>query len=164
MQNPYELLIEVIPDHPALRIMHLAQTHSILVDKLATLTQVRDYEYLLLCPDEAISLELSHCFASHPHIKVKSIAYTQTRFHVQAKMYDFVFVEAAVPDVTDFLKKIYRAMKNAAILFVFSSDGHEEVERWRVEMEDNFYVAFNTFALTGSIQIISGKKMHGWGG
>jgi len=164
MQNPYEPLIEVIPDHPALRIMHFTETHSILVDELAALTRARDYEYLLLSPDETISTELSHYFAAHPHIKARSVAYTQTRFHVQAKMYDFVFVEAAVPDATDFLKKMYRAMKNAATLFVLSSGGHEEVERWRIGMEENLYVAFNAFELTDTLQVISGKKMHGWGG
>ena len=164
MQTPYEKFLAVIPDHPAQRIMHFVDGQTPLTPALASLTHDRHYDYLLLCFDAAAAETLAQQHAASPHIKVKHVTHDQARFHIQAKMYDFVFVEAAIPDEAAFLRKVYTAMKNAAILFVLTAGKYEEIERWRIGTEENFYVAFNTFELSEGLQVVSAKKMHGWGG
>ena len=57
-------------------------------------------------------------------------------------------------------------MKNAANIFILLPDKafREEIETWRKALEENFFVAFSTFELDEKWQVISAKKMHGWGG
>jgi hypothetical protein len=158
-------LIDIIPDYPALRIMHFVDRESLLSDKLAALTDMQDYEYLILSLDDTIADVLSQRHTFHEHIKTKRVTHTQARYHIQAKMYDYVFVEATIPDPGDFLKRVYASMKNAAMIFILSTvDSSDEIETWRRATEEHYFVAFNTFELTDSIRIISAKKMHGWGG
>ena len=79
-------------------------------------------------------------------------------------MYDFVFVEAALPDPAAFVKRVYPAIKNAGSLLLLSDDPDLDIDAWREGMEAHNYVALSTFRLDTDTCIISGKKMHGWGG
>jgi len=164
MQKDYEQLLGIIPDHPALRIMHFVDRHTPLVDALAELTRIREYEYLLLTFDADTARTLAQHFALSPHISVKPITHDQARYHRQAKMYDFVFVEAAIPDPAIFLQRAYPAIKNAGSLLLLSHDPDLDTQAWRKGMEERYYVAFSAFELNADTQVISGKKMHGWGG
>lgn len=163
MQKEYEKLLGIIPDHPAQRIMHFVERHTPLVDALAELTRTREYEYLLFAFDAEAARTLAQRFALSPHISVKPVTHDQARYHRQAKMYDFVFVEAAIPDPTAFLRRAYPAIKNAGTLLMLSHDPDLDIDAWREGMEEHYYVAFSTFELDGNTQVISGKKMHGWG-
>jgi len=164
MQTPYEQLLTVIPDHPAQRIMHFVDHATPLVDALADLTRVCDYEYLLLSFNPQSADTLARYFALSDHISVKAITHDQARYHRQAKMYDYLFVEAAIPDPNAFLKRAYPAIKNGGMLFVLSHDPDLEIETWREAMEAHYYVAFSTFELDKDTRVFSGRKMHGWGG
>ncbi len=164
MQTPYEQLLAVIPDHPGQRILHFVDSHTLLSDALATLTRVRDYEYLLLCFDPQQAARLDRHFALSSHIKVKSVTHGQTRYHTQAKLYDYLFIEAAIPDPGDLLRRIYPAIKNGGMVFVLTHDANPQIDTWREEMERHNYVAFSAFDLEKGRRIVSAKKMHGWGG
>jgi hypothetical protein len=163
--HPVDQLLGVIPDHPALRIMHFVDTHSILIDTLAKLTAARDYEYRLLCFDDVQYQLFARRFDDHHAIQIKHATHTQPRYHIQAKLYDYVFVEATLPDPDAFLKKVYTSMKNAAMIFILiPTNTPKAIEPWQRAAEEHYFVAFNTFQLTDTVQIISAKKMHGWGG
>jgi predicted nucleic acid-binding protein len=163
--HPIDQLLTIIPDHPALRVMHFVDRPTPLIDALADLTRRRDYEYRLLCFDEAQSDTLSRHYALEKRITVQSVTHDQARYHRQAKMYDYLFVEAHIPEVDTFLKKVYTSMKNAAPFFaLIHPNQRNQIETWRRAAEENFFVAFNTFDLTDSLHVISAKKMHGWGG
>ena len=165
MQNPYEQLLGVIPDHPQLRILHFAPADTPLAAALAALTQARQYEYLLLSFDADAAQSLAERYAPYPHIRVRHVTHQQARFHTQARQYDYVFVESDIPDPYRFLPRVHTAMKNAATLFVLRAhDDPQETERWRMGMEEHYFVAFNAFGLGESLHLISAKKMHGWGG
>ena len=148
-----------------MRIMHFVDAPTVLVDKLAALTQTRTCEYQLQCLDPDLAASMQHRFADTPTCKVRMLALESPRYHIQAKLYDFVFVEAHIPDPEHFLKTVYAAMKNAANIFILlpSAQTHQ-IETWRSIMEENYYVAFSSFELNNTIQIVSAKKMHGWGG
>ena len=145
--------------------MHFVDHETPLIAPLLEVTKACDGEHQILCLTEASCELLAHRFTLTETIKVRPISWSQPRYHIQAKLYDFVFVEASVPDPKHFLKTIYTAMKNAANIFILLPSEHKgEIETWRSVMEENYYVAFSTFALNDTIQIISAKKMHGWGG
>ena len=166
MTHVLDQLIQIIPDHPALRFMHFVDTTTPLIDRLATLTVSRDYEYQLLCLDATLSGSLSSQYTRNDGIKIRPITLDQSRYNLQAKLYDFVFVEAGVTDKEHFTQTVYSAMKNAANIFILLPDKafREEIETWRKALEENFFVAFSTFELDEKWQVISAKKMHGWGG
>jgi len=165
MTNALDQLIQIIPDHPALRLMHFVDAPTPLTDKLATLTTSRDYEHQLLCLDNTLTASLSRQYATEKAIKIRPITLDRSRYNLQAKLYDFVFVEATISDPEHFVKTVHGAMKNGANLFILiPTDASAEVDTWRKVLEKNFYVAFSTFALTDTLQVVSAKKMHGWGG
>jgi len=145
--------------------MHFIDRETPLIAPLLEVTKACEGEYQILCLTEASCELLSHRFTLTDAIKVRPVFWSQPRYHVQAKLYDFVFVESPVPNPKHFLKTIYTAMKNAANIFILLPSEHkDEIETWRNIMEENYYVAFSTFALNDTIQIVSAKKMHGWGG
>ncbi len=165
MTNALDQLIQIIPDHPALRLMHFVDATTPLIDKLATLTVLRNYEYQLLCLDSTLAASLSQQYTTVHEIKVRPITLDRSRYHLQAKLYDFVFVEASVEEKEHFVKTVYGAMKNAANIFILlSAEDTGEIETWRNVLEGNFFVAFSAFELDDTLQVVSAKKMHGWGG
>ena len=165
MANALDQLIQIIPDHPALRLMHFVDATTALTNKLAALAMSRDYEYQLLSLDDTLTTSLLDQYATPDAIKIRPITLERSRYNLQAKLYDFVFVEAAVEDKEHFVKTIYGAMKNAANIFILlSTKDTKEIETWRNALEENFFVAFSTFELGDTLQIVSAKKMHGWGG
>ena len=166
MTNALDQLIQIIPDHPALRLMHFVDATTPLMDKLATLAISRDYEYQLLCLDETLAASLSQQYTTAHEIKVRPITLDRSRYHLQGKLYDFVFVEASVESKEHFVTTVYSAMKNAANIFILlpAKADKEEIESWRRILEENFFVAFSAFGLGDTLQVVSAKKMHGWGG
>ena len=166
MINALDQLIQVIPDHPALRLMHFVDTPTLLTDKLAALATSRDCEHQLLCLDETLAASLSRQYAEKEAIKVRSITLERSRYNLQAKLYDFVFVESSVSDLSHFVKTVHSAMKNGANIFILLSKNisENEIETWRNALEENFFVAFSAFDLGETRQVVGAKKMHGWGG
>jgi hypothetical protein len=164
MKTPYETLLEIIPDHPAMRIMHFAARPDKLSDALGDLTRTREYEYRLLAFDADTADALSQRYAHMPHIKTKTVSPAQKRFHIQAKLYDYIFVSCAIEDKAHFAKAIHSAIKNGGIILIITSDPHTDTEPWRLAFEEHFFVAFNRFELADGLHVISAKKMHGWGG
>ncbi len=165
MTNALDQLTRIIPDHPALRLMHFVEASTPLIDTLAPLAQSRDYEYQLLALDDTLSALLLDQYATTDAIKIRPITFDRSRYNLQAKQYDFVFVEAAVENKEHFVKTVYGAMKNAANIFLLLSTGDAgEIETWRKVLEENFFVAFSSFELDEARKVVSAKKMHGWGG
>ncbi len=165
MKNAYKELCSVIPGYPGTRVMHFVDHDTPLITLLPETLEACEGEYQLQCLSDECRERLHRRFAPTRAIKVRAVSWDQPRYHIQAKLYDFVFVEAPVPDPQHFLKTIYTAMKNAADIFILlPSDRQDRIETWRQSMEANYFVAFSTFALDDRTQIVTAKKMHGWGG
>ena len=165
MTNALDHLIRIVPDHPAQRLMHFVDRGTPLTDKLAALAVSHEYEYQILTLDETVTASLSQRYAAEDAVKIRPITLERSRYNLQAKLYEFVFVEATVTDQTHFAKTVHSAMKNGANLFILCpAQAAEEVETWRKILEESFFVAFSTFDLDETQQVISAKKMHGWGG
>jgi len=165
MTNALDTLIHTIPDHPAIRIMHIVDTPTDVLERLSALVGERHYELDLLLFDAQELARLKVHYGQNPRITVRSISLDQARYHRQAKLYDYVFVDAMIADPDLFVKRLYPAMKNGANIFLLlPPPSHAVVESWRKALEAHFYVAFSAFELSESYHVISAKKMHGWGG
>ena len=158
-------LLGLIPHHPALRLMLIGDTPTRLVDDAVTLTQSRDIECLIQCQGADCFQTLLARYDTQSAVSIRSFDPSQKRYNTQAKLYDFVYVEAAIGSAEPFLNKLHRAMKNGADLFVLLSaaDVHT-IENWRIALEAQYFVAYNAFELDDTTTVLSAKKMHGWGG
>ncbi len=162
--NNIEQLISIIPDYPAQRIMHFVDEPSNLMELLSNLCLDREYEYQILCNDCEAMQSAKEKYPQNL-IKIRQVSLCQARYHIQAKMYDYIFVELEIADKKHFVKTVYSAMKNAANIFILRKKGEKtKEEEWRKALEENFFVAYSAFDLDEHYRIISAKKMHGWGG
>jgi hypothetical protein len=161
-----EQLLSIIPDHPALRIMHISQSGTALSDALATLVEKREYEFLLNVTDDTFYDEALNRY-NDDACSVKKMKFEQKRYVTMAKTYDYIFVTADVPleMQEQFAKTIHGHIKNAGNIILFLEKGNLRVlDGWRQTLEENYYVATNTIDLFKEYEIVISKKMHGWGG
>ena len=162
-------LLQIIPNHPALRVMLVADINQnisnedILIEKIFKFIQDRDYEFQLnLIRENSIYKDKY----SIPQISsVRFLDLNRNSFMLQAKLYDFVYISANIEDINDFSKKIYKVIKGSGIIIIFiDKRDRDTLYRWREELENNFFVAINTIDISDNFEILSAKKMHGWGG
>jgi len=161
-----EQLLSIIPDHPATQIMHITQSDGELSDALATFVKQRDYTLLLNVTNDNGYDEIKENY-SDDFVSVKKMKFDQRRYASMAKMFDYVFVTATVPNTfqNQFAKSIHGHMKNAGNIILFLEKSNLKVlDRWRQILEENYFVASNTIDLFEEYEILISKKMHGWGG
>jgi len=161
-----EQLLSIIPDHPAIQIMHITQSGRQLSDALATLVKQKEYTLLLNVTDDNAYEELKENY-SNTFSSVKKMKFDQRRYASMAKMFDYVFVTTTVPDEfqDQFAKSIHGHIKNAGHIILFLEKSNLKVlDRWRQVLEENYFVATNTIDMFNEYEILISKKMHGWGG
>lgn len=156
-------LLDSLQKSPGMRIMHFC------ADK-KHITPIKDFckeessfcEYLIVTFTEEDAKKLtSH---KNSYCKVNYLSPKRPRFNMNAKLYDYLFVETIPEERTLFFKKIYYALKNAALLFILL-DKEQKSLSMEIESEliDCNYVAVNKIEID-SLLIVSAKKMHGWSG
>ena len=166
-EEKVDQLLGIINLYPSMRIMHFSEDSHLLSKKIAALCTVHDYEYQLNCINETCFEKATTKYSDNKHIKIKKFDLAQPRYTIQAKLYDYLFVTAAVSDEMrpSFLKKAYAAIKNAGLILIFvpGEDLHLK-HLWTELLQDNNFVATNTIDLFPNYDVIISKKMHGWGG
>ncbi|SFV71612.1 hypothetical protein MNB_SV-13-950 [hydrothermal vent metagenome] len=161
-----EQLLSIIPNHPAIRIMHISQSGTQLSDALASFVKEREYEFLLNITNDVFYEEIKDRYRDNSS-SVKKMKFEQRRYVSMAKIYDYVFVTANVPNEMQeqFVKNIYGHIKNAGNIIIFLEKNNLELlDSWRQLLEKNYFVATNTIDLFENYEIVISKKMHGWGG
>ncbi len=161
-------LLQIIPDHPMIRIVHFADSGETLPEILSSFTAQKGYEYQINALDTAYFNLLQKHLQTAPHIKLVNFTLTRPRYMIQGKLYDYVFVTADIDDAIreDFLKRVHPVMKNGGNILIFLSKGdHSRRWEWLRLLEENYYVASNTIDnLFEHYDLLISKKMHGWGG
>jgi phospholipid N-methyltransferase len=162
-----EQLLSIIPNHPALRIMHISQSGTELSDALLALVKQQEYELLLNIIDEDFYEESLNRYRDTDLCSVKKMKFEQRAYVSKAKMYDYIFVTANIPlELQEqFAKTVHGHIKNAGNIILFlEKDNLKVLDSWRQILEENYYVATNTIDLFKEYEIVISKKMHGWGG
>ncbi len=162
-------LLQIIPNHPAMRIMQVADVNqsisneNILIDKIFEFVQQKEYDFhlnLITQNDDYIE--------KYKIPKVSSVRFLdleRASFMLQARLYDFVYISADIENINDFTQKIYKVIKGSGIIIIFiEKSKKEKLQEWYNALEDNFFVAINTIDISNDFEVLSAKKMHGWGG
>jgi len=155
-------LLNSLPAYPGMRIMHFTNK-PIICNNLSNFCQKsEDSEYLILTFEENSLKELKTF--ENSYTKAKVVNPNRPKFNTQAKLYDYLFLTTLPDDRESFFKRVYSALKNAALVFIFLNKEQRELS-YKIESEliECNYVATNKMFLDNFL-VISTKKMHGWSG
>ncbi len=163
-----EQLLEIVPEHPVIRLLHFADSGEEMPESLADFTARKGYEYQINCLDETFFASMQHRFADSESVRPVKFTLQRPRYMIQGKMFDYVFVTAPVAQEMRevFLQRVHPIMKNGGNILLFvAKDNREERWEWTGLLEANYYVATNTIDnLFAHYDVVISKKMHGWGG
>ena len=149
-------LFEIIPKLPGVRVYHFAK------DRLSCLSleefcQEKGHYLEVAALTQELFEELQPCQA-----KIRYVPETKERYNQRSQMFDTVFVTYDITELQDpeqYLRKIYRMMKNAADLIIIIDE--EQKEALQKLLEEVNYVAINPIEI-GDKVALTAKKMHGW--
>ena len=155
-------LLESLAIAPAMRVMHFAKEPT-LCQKIGTFCQKsEDSEYLIytFCEEALEALKPYE----NSYTKAKLTNPKRPKYNIQAKLYDYLFLTTLPEDRESFFKRVYSALKNAGLVFIFLKKEQRELS-YKIESEliESNYVAVNRMILDDFL-VISTKKMHGWSG
>jgi len=161
-------LLQIIPDYPMIRIVHFADSGKTMPRTIGEFIEKKGYEYQINCLDTDYFETLQKTFDTQEGIKPVKFTLSRPRYMVQGKVFEYVFVTAAVEESIreDFLKRVHPIMKNAGNIIIFlPKKDHIQRYEWMRLLEENYYVATNTIDdLFEHYDLLISKKMHGWGG
>jgi len=165
--KPIKQLLEIIPNHPGLRISQFSDGGEKFSNLLSELCISREHEYQLNVLDEEFYPKAIELYANGALSSVKRIKWEQRRYASPAKQYDFLFITATVPQNHRrlFAQTIHSHIKSAGHLVLFlEKNNQQNIDEWYSFLEEYLFVAMNTIDLFDNYEIFIAKKMHGWGG
>jgi len=160
-------LLEIIPNHPGLRVLQFSDGGEQFSDALSELCLQREHEFQLNVLDEEFYPKATELYANKELSFVKKIKWEQRRYTSHAKQYDFVFITAPIPqkERTLCVKTIHSHIKNSGHIVLFLEKNNiKNIDEWYKTLEDTMFVAMNTIDIFENYEIFIAKKMHGWGG
>jgi|GEM_PF-557026 len=167
-KEPLEQLLQIVPNYPAVRLLHFCDGGEDLPSVLADFCAEKAYEYQINALNEACFTAMQTRFETHAHVKTVKFSLERPRYMIQGKMFEYVFVTASVePSIREaFLQRVHPTMKNGGNILIFIPKGdHAQRFEWMRLLEENYFVATNTIDdLFEHYDLLISKKMHGWGG
>ncbi len=160
-------LLAILPNHPAIRIMHFCDGGEAFCLALKTMCQEREYEYQLNIVDADFYEKAQELYAQEGVCATKLVKWEQRRYASMARLYDFLFVTAFVPDEHEeaFIENVFHHIKSAGNIIIFLPKNEPKVlQRWWELLEEKYFVAINTIDIFEHYELLVAKKMHGWGG
>jgi len=160
-------LLEIIPNHPGLRVSQFSDGGEAFCDALNNLCLEREHEYQLNVLDEAFFIKAKELYGNNKLSSVKRIKWNQRRYSSLAKQDDVLFVTATIPKEYRkiFAQNIHSHIKNAGHLVLFlEKNNQKNSDEWWSFLEEYLFVAISTLDIFENYEILIAKKMHGWGG
>ena len=156
-------LLNALMQAPGMRVMHFTKDDTLCrnIQNFCKGSEF-DSEYLILTfkqksEDKLKALECENT-------KVKYVNENRPKFNIQAKLYDYLFITDLPVNTESFFKRIYSALKNGALIFIFLDKKDRELAyKLESELIEANYVASNKMEIDDFL-VISSKKMHGWSG
>jgi hypothetical protein len=163
-----EQLLQIVPDHPTIRIAHFTDSGMEMTDILSSFCQQKEYEYQINCTDPSFYEKVSETYAHTRHVKVVKFTLERPKYMIQGKLYDFLFVTSAIDASMReaCIERCHPVIKNAGNIIVFLPKGkREERYEWMRLLEEHNYVASSIIDdMFEHYDVLISKKMHGWGG
>jgi len=166
--NEIKQLLEILSEHPRLRIAHFSDGGEEFIQTLNDLSVERGYEYQLHTLNDELYQNVNKNYTMNEISLIRRIKWTQRRYASPALQYDLLFVTATVPEDyrETFAKNIYSHIKSAGEIILFIEKGnHQNADEWRIFFEEYLFVAINIETdMFENYDIFIARKMHGWGG
>ena len=161
-------LLQIVPDHPMIRIAHFADSGEWMTEVLADFCHEKGYEYQINCTDADFYEKTKEKYRNSENVRTVKFPLQRPRYMMQAKIYDFLFVTSEIDaDMREaFVTRCHPIIKNAGNILIFLPKGErEERYDWMRLLEEHYYVATNTIDdMFEHYDVLISKKMHGWGG
>ncbi len=162
-----ESLLAIIPNHPMTQLFHVNNNSIYLAQELNNFAKIKEFEYDIVSTNEKFIEELNESIENRAEkTTIHKLKIEQHRYNRHSKMYDFAFVTIDINQIEElgiFLKKLHTIIKNGGYLLLFLDKDEKNMLNILQLLEDKLYVAINTIEISDKYQIISAKKMHGWG-
>ena len=166
--NEIEQLLEIISQHPRLRIAHFSDAGEMFIQALNDLSVKQGYEYQLHLLDENLYEKVKSTYTINDISYIKKIKWEQKRYASPALQYDLLFVTATVPSdyKKDFVQNIYSHIKSAGEIILFlEKNNTTNSDEWQIFFEEYLFVAIHLERdIFENYDILIARKMHGWGG
>lgn len=163
-----EQLLQIVPDHPMIRMAHFADSGMEMTEILGRFCQQKGYEYQINCTDPSFYEKAAEAYKHSRNVKVIKFTLERPRYMIQGKLYDFLFVTSLIQESLRevFIERCHPVIKNAGNIIIFLPKGYrKERYEWMRLLEEYNYVASSTIDdLFEHYDILISKKMHGWGG
>jgi len=163
-----EQLLQIIPDHPMIRIAHFADSGMEMTEVLSAFCQQKEYEYQINCTDPSFYEKIAKAYAHSGNIKVVKFMLERPRYMMQGKLYDFLFVTSSIEETIReaFIIRCHPIIKNGGNIIIFlPKNVYNERYEWIRLLEEYNYVASSTIDdMFEHYDVLISKKMHGWGG
>ncbi len=162
-----ELLLSIIPNHPLTQLFHINDYNISLSNDLNDFVKKNEFEYDITTTNEDFLEELNNKIENISNkTTIHKLDLKQHRYNRHSKIYDFVFVTMDIDKIEDlglFFKKLHSIIKNSGYLLLFIEKNQNNLPKILQLLEDKLYVAINTIDISTKYEVISAKKMHGWG-
>ena len=160
----FETLFTIIKPYPSSHIFHIDDGNKELVLTLHKFAMDNELVYHLSSLDKDFLEYAKKELTKEKNFKIREFNFEQPRFNRSSILYDTAFLTLdlfKIPDLEDFLRKLYRIMKNAGDVIFFSQNENEK-RTLILTLEKTNYVAINTIDDFNSFSIVLARKMHGW--
>ena len=162
-----EQLLHVIQKKPAQRIVHFCENSSILNENLATLCKEYTNDYYIYCTDSAYFAEATETFSEQPQVHTINFNLRRPRYLMQAIEYDYLIstLDFSNKNKAEFLEKCYPIIRTGGNVMLFiSKSSYIERDEWRNILEEQYYVSVTIIDnIFKHYDVITAKRMHGWG-
>ncbi len=162
-----ELLLSIIPNHPLTQLFHINDDNINLSNDLNNFVKANKFEYDITTTDENFIEELKTNIQNiSDKTTIHKLDLKQHRYNRHSKIYDFAFITMNLKEIKDlglFFKKLHSIIKNSGYLLLFVEKNQENMPEILQLLEDKLYVAINKIDISSKYEVISAKKMHGWG-
>ena len=151
---------EVIPKLPGVRVYQFSDSFESSQD-LSDFAKIKDFELEIVTFNDDIFNKLKEL--KDENIRVRKIDEDKERYNLRQAQYDTVFVNLDIrklKNLEEFLRKIYRMMKNAANIVLPVKA--EDKDMIRDLLGKCNYVAINDTELDKERIVFIAKKLHGW--
>jgi len=156
-------LLNSLMQAPGMRVMHFAKD-DIFCKNIKSFCRGSEFdsEYLILTFSQDDENKLK--YIEDEITKVKYVNENRPKFNIQGKLYDYLFIKNLPNDTESFFKRVYSALKNGALIFIFlEREDRELAYKLESELIEANYVASNKMYIDDFL-VLSSKKMHGWSG
>ncbi len=157
--NELEKILTIIKANPSTTISLFTDKDKNIIKFLFDFTNKKEIEFHINIVDKSFYEKIKNSFINTKYFSLK-----RTKYLLNGKFYDYLFVNLDLEDKDIFLKKVHSIIKNSGLILIFVKKDYKTIDEYYQLLEDNYYVATSCIDIDNENRLIISRKMHGWGG